>query len=191
MNNKLFILNENQHLNNLIIDSRDTQNDGYQLGIIHQEMGVILGRAILGHLPLIQKTISHPQREIEILYNDDDNIVIICLMRAGLFLSLGIFKNFPKATFILSSDEFPLEDIFKDKTVIIVDSVINTGKSILNIIENISTAKQIIIATQVIQKNAIKHFTTYQLYSIRVSDNNYLGIKNTDTGNRLFNTKEL
>lgn len=191
MNNKLFILNENQHLNNLIIDSRNTKNDGYKLGMIHQEMGDILGRAILGHSPFIQKTITHPQREIEILYNDTNDIIIICLMRAGLFLSLGIFKHFPKATFILSSDEFPHKDIFKDKTVIIVDSVINTGKSILNIIENISMAKQIIIATQVIQKNAIKHFTTYRLYSIRVSDNSYSGIKYTDTGNRLFNTKEL
>ena len=86
----------------------------------------------------------------------------------------------------------------QESTVVIVDSVINTGQSLLKVIEKLKAANQnveIIIVANVIQEKALPLLQDYKVYAIRVSSNAFKGVNqatqigNTgpDTADRLFN----
>ena len=86
----------------------------------------------------------------------------------------------------------PKKDTFvrpKTKNVILVDSVINTGKTIMAILE-----PDMMVASCVINQKAVSLFDK-QLYTIRVSENSFVGAevlqqkgdKGPDTTMRLFN----
>lgn len=194
------ILNEYLGLNNIINDSRDSSKNGFELSEIHRKMGFYLGMEILSIFPKINKSIKNAQGYIEnIDFNTNDNTAIITLMRGGLFLSLGIFELFPKSSLILVNSKDDLNDyneILKDKNIIIVDSVINTGKSVLELLDYLylkDNANKVIAATQVLQRGALDLLLdkNIDIFTIRVSDNKYKGSKSSDTGNRLFNTEFL
>ena len=87
----------------------------------------------------------------------------------------------------------PKHDVFKrpaTKNVILVDSVINTGRTIKAILE-----PDMLVACCVINAGAVRDFGD-QLYTVRVSGNSFVGSdvrvqqgnKGPDTTMRLFNT---
>ena len=87
--------------------------------------------------------------------------------------------------------------VIDNRNIIIVDAVIHTGKTLCAVAKEVMPyAKQIIIATNVIQNNAINLFNDYRLYAVRSSFNSFkgkkilsqIGEKGPDTGDRLFNT---
>ena len=82
--------------------------------------------------------------------------------------------------------------------VVIVDSVINTGKSIMRIIDelkNHNPSIDVIIAANVIQNEAVELFKDYLVFATRLSKNSFVGVNQSkqtgktgpDTADRLFN----
>lgn len=119
---------------------------------------------------------------------DPDETTIVAMLRGGLFFAEGMyFKLGCKfQTYDSKKDNFVRPNT---KNVILVDSVINTGKTILAILE-----PDMMVASCVINQKAVPLFDK-QLYTIRVSENSFVGAevlqqkgdKGPDTTMRLFN----
>ncbi len=180
------------NLNNIINESRDSRNDGLVLVGIHRKLGNIIGFHFLNRLVLKPITIEHVQGVQECVAYDTAEVVIISLMRGGLFLAEGIWETIKEAKFILYNDVKDIEKhkhIIKGRKILIVDSVINNGTSVNKVISEVENInKDITIVSAVTQE---KFESKYDLITIRISNNKYKGVKNLDTGNRLFNTKEI
>lgn len=185
-------------LKNLINQTRIKNISPIKLSKIHHELGKFLGMEILGLQPTKtkQEMLSTDKTE-QIEYYDDNNFVIIAILRAGLFMAEGVREVFHNANFILSEslkylgDMQKYNDILNNKNIILVDSVINHGETIkgyLNYLEN--KANKIYIATNVIYRPTIEKFAKFDvdIFTIRISNNTYKGRAGSDTGNRLFNT---
>lgn len=119
---------------------------------------------------------------------DSKDTTIVAMLRGGLFFAEGMY--FKLGCKFQTYD--PKKDTFvrpNTKNVILVDSVINTGKTILAILE-----PDMRVASCVINQRAVSLFDK-QLYTIRVSDNSFVGAdvvkqagdKGPDTTMRLFN----
>jgi orotate phosphoribosyltransferase len=89
-------------------------------------------------------------------------------------------------------------------TVILVDSVVNSGKSVAEFLERIRELDRtvlVVVLAGVIQAEALstaavlgqvlKTDKALSLVALRLSDNKFQGQGGTDTGNRLFNTTHL
>lgn len=126
------------------------------------------------------------------------NTAVIVMERGGRFFGDGLYSAFGGVFYPYNpaKDKFP--NVSKHEFVIIVDSVINTGNSILSVIENIkcdNPKAEIIIASNVVHRNALSRLKQYKLFTVRVSDNYFIGknqsvqVENTgpDTAERLFN----
>ncbi|KJX94133.1 putative uracil phosphoribosyltransferase protein [Zymoseptoria brevis] len=137
---------------------------------------------------------------------DEDKTLIIALMRGGEPMALGVNEAFPLAAFHHSYQpkdvrEKNLEGM---RAVVLVDSVINNGKSMaeyVNHIRALDVAVRIVVVAGVVQEQAVqengglakqleKH-GRLDLVALRMSSNKYTGKKQTDTGDRLFNTTYL
>lgn len=119
---------------------------------------------------------------------DPEDTTIVAMLRGGLFFAEGMY--FKMGCKFQTYD--PKKDTFvrpNTKNVILVDSVINTGKTILAILE-----PGMKVASCVINQKAVPLFDK-QLYTIRVSENSFVGTevlqqmgdKGPDTTMRLFN----
>ncbi|WP_455543072.1 uracil phosphoribosyltransferase [Intestinibacter sp.] len=165
-------------LEELIQESRKQENVGYELAQIHTKLGNIVGEDLALNIST--------KRE-------DTTIVVI--MRAGWDFANGIRKFFPKVPIVFKWEQgFKKEEeiYLHDRNIIVVDSVINTGKSILPIIELLKPKNNRVVATTiVINDKAVPKLEDVDLYTVRISSNSYVGTKSVDTGNRLFNTVEL
>jgi orotate phosphoribosyltransferase len=88
--------------------------------------------------------------------------------------------------------------------IVLVDSVVNTGKSVIECVQAIRGLRpdiQIVIVTGVVQAQCLyRNSVMYKvlaaagrvhLVALRVSDTKFTGNGTTDTGNRLFNTTHL
>lgn len=128
--------------------------------------------------------------------------VVITLLRAGLPLAYG-FANKLDCTILFYDDKVDNDFFERNKTllenkdVIFADSVINSGKSILEAIKKSNLPKlKIKIITNVLCYKALDSLTEYELFAVRVSRNSFKGEnvakqKNgigPDTGDRLFKT---
>lgn len=129
--------------------------------------------------------------------------VIVVLMRAGLCYALGIADKIEKmgnvsSLIFINNNQITDKDIefILGKNIIIVDAVINTGKSIFKIMNQMPETSNIKIATTVIPLTSLPLFENYNLFTVRTSENQYVGAKikhisggdGPDTGDRLFNT---
>lgn len=141
-------------------------------------------------------------KHIEFLQNKP--VVIIAMMRAGLFFANGIADKIeemgiPVSLLLTYNDQLACDDkkVIEGKDVLIVDAVINTGKSIFRLLNDLPSQCQAKIATTVIPNSSISLFDDYELYVIRTSENKYEGAKvniiangkGPDTGDRLFGTQ--
>lgn len=128
---------------------------------------------------------------------DETKTSIIELERSGHFLGDGIYFNFNGKYYTYNEKYDPVPEI-ETQNVVIVDGVINSGKTIFHLIELLKenpNVKNIIIATNVIQKDSLILFKDYPLYAIRSSENKFIGskikkqegTKGPDTSDRLFN----
>lgn len=171
--------------------SRKSNINSVELCRNHFEMGKYLAYHMLEEFELEETEIRHVQgikKGVQLANRND--IVIVPLMRAGLYAAEGIRTVFNHSQFILQEEDLP--DL-QDKIVIIVDAVINTGRSMLQMIEKTRGmgVKKVFVATLVMQKEALSLVGKYPeiaFYALRVSENKYVGKGGTDTGNRLFNT---
>jgi uracil phosphoribosyltransferase len=86
-------------------------------------------------------------------------------------------------------------------TVVLVDSVVNTGKTVVQFVRHIRSivpTLRIVVTTGVAQaqsmanlKKSLSGHADLGLVALRISDNKFTGTGPTDTGNRLFNTAHL
>lgn len=119
---------------------------------------------------------------------NSDNTTVVAILRGGIFFAQGIYFELgcKFMTFDPKNEKF-----VKPKTdnIILVDSVINTGNTIKDILE-----PGMKIACCVINEKAVDFFAE-DLFTVRVSKNSYVGSnvkeqegnRGPDTTMRLFN----
>lgn len=165
----MFEIKKNNRVNELIAITKSNSGvSGPVLAKAHMELGGLLAEEFTGF--------------------DPKDITIVAVLRGGIFFAEGMyFKLGCKfQTYDPKKDTFVRPDT---KYVILADSVINTGKTILPI-----WAPDMIVASCVTNRKVVPVFDK-QLYTIRVSGNSFIGAevskqtgdKGPDTTMRLFN----
>jgi uracil phosphoribosyltransferase len=135
----------------------------------------------------------------------EEQTLIVALMRGGEPMAFGVNDAFPSAMFLHAD---PPEDIKPEHlkgviTIILVDSVINDGNTIVKFVKAIRRQHatiRIVVVSGVTQRNAVKEECLIaqkltreeaiglKIVTLRISDNKFKGVGGIDTGNRLFNT---
>lgn len=123
--------------------------------------------------------------------------VVIALLRSGLWFASGIADELDCTFLLLDPKRESVDSLIneiKNKTVVLADGVINTGKEICEIRSELEKyTEKVILAGCVVQSNT---YNRLECYAGRVSDNQYVGTniktqekgKGPDTGDRLFKT---
>lgn len=150
---------------------------GRPLREAHYRLGAVMGRQIQSDFALRKKSVA-----------------VLIMMRAGLPFGLGIADQLEidcnvDVLFSTADNDYSSYDY-----VIIADAVINTGKTVFEVIKQMNRSK-VIIATNVIAEKYISNFDGLTAYAVRISVNSFKGAKTTavadgkgpDTGDRLFN----
>ena len=149
---------------------------GNALSNIHEQLGERLGQILNEN------------------YNDSQT-TMICLLRGGLFLAAGIYRKFNCKFLLFNPNHDSITDLTIDTdNVLLVDSVINSGETLLRMIHHLKD-KNVIIAAGVIQRESLRKFCEYPTYLCRVSNNKFKGVRSKiqvglygpDTSDRLFN----
>lgn len=133
----------------------------------------------------------------------EQQTVIVALMRGGEPMALGVSSAFPLAMLVHATEpsDIKTHHLQKRHNVLLVDSVVNSGKSVVEFVQHIRslgfTTIQIIVVAGTVQakslsegpfSQALEQDVNLSLVALRVSDNRFTGSGSTDTGNRLFNT---
>lgn len=165
----MFELEKTDEIHRLIkITKSDSGVSGPLLAEAHIELGKAMGR---------QMTMFDPA-----------DTTVVAMLRGGIFFAEGIY--FSLGCRFQTYD--PKHETFvrpETKSIILVDSVINTGKTMLDIMD-----PSMYVACCVINEKAIPLFEE-RLYTVRVSKNSFVGSnvqkqsgnKGPDTTMRLFN----
>lgn len=195
----------------LMTPTRNKKIDGPELRESHRVIGRYLATEFLTEPDLIgldnyaMEHVKGGSRISGYRLVDESKTIIVALMRGGEPTALGVNDAFPLASFKHANDpeDVRLIDLKDKATVILVDSVINTGATMIDFVEHIRTlgpAIRIVIVANVIQNEFIdeerllkvpKNLGALCLVALRLSTTKYKGTKEYDTGNRLFNTKHL
>lgn len=165
----MFELEKTEEINNLIaITKSDSGISGPELVKVHIKLGKALGSQITGLVP--------------------EDTTIVAMLRGGIFFAEGMYfaMGCKFQTYDPKHEQFVRP---KTKNVILVDSVINTGKTLLEILD-----PDMKVACCVINEQAVSVFNDF-LYTVRVSKNSFVGkdVKKQegkvgpDTTMRLFN----
>lgn len=165
----MYIIKKDDTVNDLInITKSNSGISGPELAKAHIELGMKLAEAFSNL--------------------DPNDTTVVAVMRGGLFFAEGMYFKLGCKFQVYN----PKTDKFvrpSTKNVIIVDSVINTGKTIKELLDS-----DMFVACCVINQKAVPQFED-QLYTIRVSENSFVGTdikkqsgsKGPDTTMRLFN----
>ena len=155
--------------------------NGNRLAAAHMRLGERLGKTLKNRIP-------------------EQSAALLVLERGGRFFGDGLYSEFGGSLYPYNPSKEDLP-VINAEIVVIVDSVINTGKSIENIIDKLrknNSRVEIVLVTNVIQRNAVERFREYLLLAVRVSDNSFVGKNQAtqkgnsgpDTADRLFNLIE-
>lgn len=120
-------------------------------------------------------------------------------------MAFGVSEVFPQAMFIHapSAENVKMHHIQGQTNVVLVDSLVNSGKSVIEFINRVVRLEpniNITVVAGVVQAEAIAEGHLFAkmmrrhgagFVALRVSENKFTGSKTTDTGNRLFNTTHL
>ena len=165
----MYIIKKTERINQLIaITKSDSGISGPSLAKAHMELGKMLGEQMRGFIPA--------------------ETTIVAILRGGIFFAEGMY--FQMGCRFQTYD--PKHEVFTrpaTKNVILVDSVINTGRTHLNIFE-----EDMSVACCVINQKAVPYFNDH-LFTIRISQNSFVGQNiprqidhaGPDTTMRLFN----
>jgi len=170
----------------------------------YQELGRFLTYQMVQEFELEEYQIQHCEgQRTGIRIKEEGRIGIACLMRAGLYLAQGcrsVLRDAPmhlvspKRDIGLSPDEIEELSSTRLDVLVLVDSVINTGKTIRPIFDQakaLGIRKVIVMAGVSPYEQGASIAADYpevQFYIARLSHNSYVGKGGTDTGNRLFGT---
>jgi uracil phosphoribosyltransferase len=136
----------------------------------------------------------------------EEQTTIVALMRGGDPMALGVSQAFPHARYVHAKvpQDLKIHHLEGQAQVLLVDSVVNTGKSVIECVDAIrflSPDIRIIIVAGVVQAQclyrnsvmykALSAYGSIDVVALRVSDTKFTGSGTTDTGNRLFNTTHM
>ncbi len=165
----MFELEKTDEIEKLIaITKSDSGISGPELAKAHMKLGVAMGSKMNGFAP--------------------EETTIVAILRGGIFFAEGMFfaMGCKFQTYDPKHEQFVRPET---KNIILVDSVINSGRTILEILE-----PDMKVACLAINEKSVPTFEKY-LYAVRVSKNSFVG-KNVrrqegevgpDTTMRLFN----
>lgn len=165
----MFELRKNEEIDKLIsVTKSDSGISGPELVKAHIALGEALGKQMTD-------------------FNSKDT-TIVAMLRGGIFFAQGMYfaMSCKLQTYDPKHEEFVRPET---KNVILVDSVINTGRTMLEILDS-----DMQVACCVINEKAIPTFKD-RLYTVRVSENSFVGKDvrkqegkiGPDTTMRLFN----
>lgn len=191
----------------LMTPMRDASVTGPALRAAHRSVGQRLAiEHLVDVIGLEEHSIDHVQGHetsgFQLL--DEEFTVIVALMRGGEPMALGVNEVFPSAMLLHAKHPSDIQPshINGNKTVILVDSVINSGKSVIEFLRRIHDLNRnirTVVVAGVVNKKSIPRLEhvnslirrTLSVVALRLSENSFTGKGTTDTGNRLFNTTHL
>jgi len=170
--------NDSGIADDIAICKSDSGVNGARLADAHIRLGRKLGEVMRGFIPNI-------------------NAAVIVLERGGRFFGDGVYTGFGGKFYSYNPKSDALPDI-QQGLAVIVDSVINTGKSVLDMITKLKKKNpeiEIVIVSNVIQNDAVDLLQGYKVFAVRTSANSFIGSrqatqkngKGPDTADRLFN----
>lgn len=175
-----------------ILVEEATEEDLYDMAVCKSNSGINGNRLASAHLRLGQRMGSKMASKYPA-----KNTAVLVLERGGRFFGDGLYSAFGGVFYPYNPSTGVMPEITQ-KRVVIVDSVINTGKSIKEIVLNLKESdpnREIVIATNVIQQAAIDLLADYKVFAVRSSINSFVGKRQAkqtgksgpDTADRLFN----
>ena len=187
---------------------RDAAVAGPSLREAHRRVGHYLAIENLADVIGIEPCpIQHVQGRTTSGYrlSHEQQTTIVALMRGGEPMALGVSDAFPRAMFVHASDPGNLQPHHLEGqiTVVLVDSVVNTGKTIVKFVKHVrklhATIRVVVVAgvvqDQCVTKDdfnwSLAPYGKVHLVALRLSETKFVGKGTTDTGNRLFNTTHL
>ena len=163
----------------LVNKTRQAELTGPSLAEAHREVGKRLAGSVARHYPLEDVLIKH-----------------VTGSSTGVKLQAeGIWTSLPGSALVHYSEGSNLhESPTGGRPVVIVDSVINTGRSIRDVLKavvnlqpsNLSVAA--LVAYRPTLEILVGEFPSVDFHIARISDRSYVGQGSTDTGARLFGT---
>ena len=192
----------------LATPTRDAALSGPALRKAHERIGTYLAMEYLSSIVgLATHDIAHVQGHSVAghHFHSEDETLILPLMRGGEPMALSTSKAFPRASFAHTRTYPDIEqaNFIDKKTVVIVDSVVNTGASVVGFMRALRRDHphvRVIVVAGVVQAGAVmvgaladmlESDENLTLVALRKSENRYKGVDGTDTGHRLFGTTYL
>lgn len=192
----------------LMTPMRDAKLAGPALREAHRRVGWYLATEFLPDVIGIEEyPIAHVQGHQTSGYRllHEQQISILALMRGGEAMALGVNDALPLAMFVHASrpDDVMLHHLQNQRTVVLVDSVVNSGETVVQFVKqvrNLHATIRIVVIAGVVQAQSVSkgllarelaNHEKVSLVALRLSDNKFTGSRTTDTGNRLFNTTHL
>lgn len=185
---------------------RDSSISGPALREAHRQAGRYLALEYVAEIiGLEQVEIKHVLGTYTTTYcllHEKRTSIIACL-RGGEPMALGVSEAFPLARFYHSKEADDIKDhwLSGQSTVLLIDSVINEGDTIVKYIKKIrelhGSIRVIVIAGVVQDKSmnsdgkiqtGLDSFGNLNIVTLRTSTTKFTGTGTNDTGNRLFNT---
>ena len=186
--------------------TRDARLSGPALREAHRRIGSYLATEFLTDIIGVEAIkIPHVQGEMTDGHRllNEDKTTIVALMRGGEPMAFGVNDAFPLAMFVHAkdTDDVKPHHLEGQCTVVLVDSVINNGKTVVDFVKRARSLQptiRIVVVTNVAQVKSMGNIAcklssdeSFTLVALRLSDNKYSGTRTVDTGNRLFNTIHL
>ena len=191
---------------------RNSAVAGPELREAHRRVGHHLATTYVAEIigleqPPIQHVLGRETRGYQLRH--EKKTTIVALMRGGEPMASGVHDAFPHAMFVHAKDpgDVKMHHVEGQLTLIVVDSVINTGKSIFDFIQyirnEIHATIHIVVVAGVVQAKCVTgtdggtlvqqlaSFARIHIVALRLSETSFVGSRQTDTGNRLFNTTHL
>ena len=188
---------------------RDAAIAGPDLREAHRRVGWYLATEFLTDLIGLEKcpiqhVLGRPTGGYRLFH--EQQTTIVALMRGGEPMAFGVNEAFPRAMFVhaRNADDIKVHHLQGQHTVILVDSVVNTGKTIIEFVQHVrglhATISVVVVAGVVqaqcvsegsLLNQAVAHHAGLPLVTLRLSETKFTGSGTTDTGNRLFNTTHL
>ncbi|RYP65667.1 hypothetical protein DL769_006246 [Monosporascus sp. CRB-8-3] len=192
----------------LMTPTRDSRVSGPQLREAHHRVGRYLAVEYVAEVLGVEEySIPHVQGHQTGGYRvrDEQRTLIVALMRGGEPMALGVSDALPSAVFMHANraEDIARRHLEGQRAVVLVDSVINSGGTLVDFVRHIrdlDSTIRIVAVTGVLQEKAVSEgklahalATDIRLsvVALRLSENKFTGKGSTDTGNRLFNTTHL
>jgi len=192
----------------LMTSMRDAKIGGPVLRESHRRVGQYLATEFMPWVVGIEEfPIPHVQGHHTSGFRllNEAKTLIVALMRGGEPMAFGVNDTFPLATFLHASSPIDIRTCHLQGflAVVLVDSVVNSGKTVLQFeqhIRKLHATIRIVVVAGVVQAECVStggslyqfaRNTALDVIALRLSENKFTGRGTTDTGNRLFNTTHV